>query len=217
MISLLPVVKSAPAECGWNDCNEEIDVSDEDNEFEMLSKAGSSHSKQELDLSPQKIVDMFGDRLSGHSTRTKVVNHDKVDTKVEQQQQMVISISNLNAEQISKIEQFLRQFKISRPISDIINETTTHLITDELDMQPLVCTLTKNVVRAITRHLNIVCYRWIIDCLRHGRIIDCEQYEICGDTLISSQHNGPRISRLNENNLLFPVNIFGKYVSYYRR
>ncbi|CAF0997308.1 unnamed protein product [Didymodactylos carnosus] len=212
IIGSLPIINSAPVQCGWNAYNEEIDVSGEDSEFDMLPKAGSSHSKQEPDLPFRTFPARFADQLPSHLTRTRMVNHDKMIVKVEQQQ-MVISISNLNTEQMSKVEQFIKKFKILNSMSDIIDETTTHLVTDELDDQLLVCTLTKNVIRAITRHLYVVSYRWIIDCLKQESIINYEDYEIHGDTLISSQHNGPRTSRLNKRNLLFPVNIFVKISS----
>lgn len=87
----------------------------------------------------------------------------------------------------------------------------THLITDEIDSNDsLVCTLTKNVVFAIVQHCFILSYRWIIECLRQNTLVNEEQYEIEGDHLISTKHNGPRRSRLSQHPLL-PLNHFSNY------
>lgn len=90
------------------------------------------------------------------------------------------------------------------------NHTITHLITDEIDNQDsLICTLTKNVIFAIAQHCFILSYRWIIDCLEKNLLVTEEQYEIEGDNIFSTKHNGPRRSRLSKRPLL-PLNHFGK-------
>ena len=84
----------------------------------------------------------------------------------------------------------------------------THLITDEIDSSDsLVCTLTKSVVFAIVQHCFILSFRWIVECLRANVLVNEDQYEIEGDHLISSKHNGPRRSRLSKRPLL-PLNHF---------
>jgi hypothetical protein len=88
------------------------------------------------------------------------------------------------------------------------NHTITHLITDEIGQNDsLICTLTKNVVFAIAQHCFILSYRWIIECLQQNVIVNEEQYEIEGDHMISTKHNGPRRSRLSKRPLL-PLNHF---------
>lgn len=91
------------------------------------------------------------------------------------------------------------------------HSNVTHLITDEIDSNDsLVCTLTKSVVFAIVQHCFILSYRWIVECLRQNVLVNEEQYEIEGDHLISTKHNGPRRSRLSQRPLL-PLNHFSNY------
>ncbi len=88
------------------------------------------------------------------------------------------------------------------------NHSITHLITDEIGQNDsLVCTLTKNVIFAIAQHCFILSYRWIIECLKQNILVNEEQYEIEGDNIISTKHNGPRRSRLSKRPLL-PLNHF---------
>lgn len=90
------------------------------------------------------------------------------------------------------------------------NHTVTHLITDEIDdNDSLVCTLTKSVVFAIVQHCFVLSYRWINECLQQNTIVNEEQYEIEGDNMFSTKHNGPRRSRLSKRPLL-PLNHFSK-------
>ena len=90
------------------------------------------------------------------------------------------------------------------------NHTITHLITDEIGHEDsLICTLTKTVVFAIAQHCFILSFRWIMECMRQNLIVNEEQFEIEGDHLISTKHNGARRSRLSKQPLL-PVNHFGK-------
>jgi len=92
----------------------------------------------------------------------------------------------------------------------VFNHSITHLITDEIDhADSLICTLTKQVIFAIVQHCFILSYRWICDCLQKNLLINEEQYEIEGDHLISTKHNGPRRSRLSQRPLL-PLNHFSK-------
>lgn len=92
----------------------------------------------------------------------------------------------------------------------VFNHSITHLITDEIDhTDSLICTLTKQVIFAIVQHCFILSYRWICDCLQKNLLINEEQYEIEGDHLISTKHNGPRRSRLSQRPLL-PLNHFSK-------
>lgn len=93
-----------------------------------------------------------------------------------------------------------------------LNSTVTHLITDEIGSDDsLVCTLTKSVVFAIAQHCFLISFRWIIRCLQENLIVNEEEYEIEGDHLISTKHNGPRRSRLSKQPL-FPMNYFCKNI-----
>ncbi|CAF0742840.1 unnamed protein product [Didymodactylos carnosus] len=148
-----------------------------------------------------------------HATSTSLTktNIDEMISYTEQKK-IFISQSNLTIEQMFKLEEFLTKFQIPNPLSEVIDDKITHLITDEIVDQPLVCTLTKNVIQAIVRHINVISYRWIIECLKQERIIDWKDFEIYGDTSISHQHYGPRTSRTNQlqNKRLFPSNFFVK-------
>lgn len=52
------------------------------------------------------------------------------------------------------------------------------------------------LIEAIAHHCFCVSYRWIADCLKYGRIIDEEAYEVEGDDTEIHPHGGPCRSRL---------------------
>ncbi len=79
----------------------------------------------------------------------------------------------------------------------MIDDSTTHLITDEDNEHSLICPLTGKVLQAVARHLTIVSCRWLTACLTEQRYVDeIPIYEIIGDA-IYNQHNGMSRSRIN--------------------
>ena len=79
----------------------------------------------------------------------------------------------------------------------MIDDTTTHLITDEDADLSLICPLTGKVLQAVTRHLIIVSYRWLTACLSAKRYInEIPNFEIVGDN-IYEKHHGMSRSRLH--------------------
>lgn len=86
-----------------------------------------------------------------------------------------------------RLKEFCSKFHIE--FCNNVNEHTTHLITDEDDDHTLVCSLSKKVIQAIARHMYIVTYRWIDDCLKLGQIINEKTYEIQGDLTLASDHH----------------------------
>lgn len=90
-----------------------------------------------------------------------------------------------------RLKEFCSKFHIE--FCNNVNEHTTHLITDEDDDHTLVCSLSKKVIQAIARHMYIVTYRWIDDCLKLGQIINEKTYEIQGDLTLASDHHGKLI------------------------
>lgn len=90
------------------------------------------------------------------------------------------------------MNEFSCRFNIK--LSNTIDENTTHLITNEID-EKLVCSLSKKVIQAIARHLYVLTYRWIDNCLLMNKIINEKTFEIQGDSTVSSDHNGMQRSR----------------------
>ena len=97
-----------------------------------------------------------------------------------------------------EFNRFLERFSVRSSAS--IDDTTTHLITDENDSNSLICPLTGKVLQAVTRHLKVISYRWLTACLSEQHYVDeIPTYEITGDA-IYNQHYGMRRSRLNCSN-----------------
>ena len=88
----------------------------------------------------------------------------------------------------NRVKDFCSKFDIQS--SNIVDEHTTHLITDEEAGETLVCPLSKKVIQAIARHMYIVTYRWIDACLEANRIVDEKSFEIQGDLTLASDHHG---------------------------
>ncbi len=87
-------------------------------------------------------------------------------------------------------------------ISDCVDNHTTHLIIGN-EEKPLLCPLTMKLFHSIARHLYIISYRWITDCLKQNQIIDETNYEIRGDIPFGEYHDGMRNSRLSKHVKLF--------------
>ena len=66
----------------------------------------------------------------------------------------------------------------------------------------MICPLTGKIIQGIARHLFIVSYRWINECLKEKSFVDERPYEIRGDTSLGSDHGGMRRSRLTPSSLL---------------
>jgi hypothetical protein len=67
----------------------------------------------------------------------------------------------------------------------------------------LLCPLTIKVFQAIARHLFVLTYRWIIECIKQNQIIDETLFEIRGDIPFGEYHDGMRHSRLSKHINLF--------------
>lgn len=94
--------------------------------------------------------------------------------------------------------EFIEFFSIRS--TSTIDETTTHLITDEDGFHSLICPLTGKVLQAVARHLTIVSYRWLKACLTAKVYIDeIPEFEIIGDS-IYDQHHGMSKSRMYRTN-----------------
>jgi hypothetical protein len=83
-----------------------------------------------------------------------------------------------------------------------VDEHTTHLIVGN-EEKPLLCPLTIKVFQAIARHLFVVAYRWIDECLKENQIIEEVPFEIRGDIPFGEYHDGMRHSRLSKHINLF--------------
>jgi hypothetical protein len=92
----------------------------------------------------------------------------------------------------SQVELFCTRF--SARLSSQIDQTTTHLITSEVEQR--ICCLTKKVFFAVAYHQYVLGYQWIEECLNKQTVINEDSYEITGDASLSSQHNGMHRSRL---------------------
>ncbi|UJR33556.1 hypothetical protein I4U23_020997 [Adineta vaga] len=113
-------------------------------------------------------------------------------------QSLVLTMTALKDHQKIEFNRFLERFSVRSSTS--IDDTTTHLITDEDENHSLICPLTGKVLQAVTRHLKIVSYRWLTACLTEQRYIDeIPTYEIIGDA-IYNEHHGMSRSCLNYSN-----------------
>ncbi|CAF0879324.1 unnamed protein product [Rotaria sordida] len=111
---------------------------------------------------------------------------------------LVLTTSSLDENQKSQFRLFITRFDIST--SSTVDSSTTHVIVNE--NSSLVCPLTGKIIQGIARHLFIVSYRWLNECLSQETIIDERPYEIRGDTSLGSDHGGMRRSRLTSSYLL---------------
>lgn len=83
-----------------------------------------------------------------------------------------------------------------------IDDRTTHLIIGN-EEKPLLCPLTIKVFQAIARHLFVVSFRWVSECLKQNQMIDESAFEMRGDLPFGSYHDGMRHSRTSKHLNLF--------------
>ncbi|CAF3606903.1 unnamed protein product, partial [Rotaria sp. Silwood2] len=111
---------------------------------------------------------------------------------------LVLTTSSLDENQKSQFRLFISRFGVST--SSTVDSSATHIIVNE--NFPLVCPLTGKIIQGIARHLFIVSYRWLNECLSQETIVDERPYEIRGYTSLGSDHGGMRRSRLTPSYLL---------------
>jgi len=120
------------------------------------------------------------------STANETTHHDLSARPI------VLTASSLEDLQKNQFRQFVSQFGVST--SQTVDGTTTHIIVN--DNPPLICPLTGKIIQGIARHLFIVSYRWLNECLKEKSFVDERPFEIRGDTSLGADHGGMRRSRL---------------------
>ncbi|CAF0855201.1 unnamed protein product [Adineta ricciae] len=113
-----------------------------------------------------------------------------------------IAYSCLNSEQITNLQRFAMNHSDQVALCEQVDNCTTHLIIGN-EEQPLLCPLTMKLFQAIARHLFIMSYQWINECLQHNQILNEMKYEIRGDIPFGEYHDGMRKSRLAKQMKLF--------------
>ncbi len=124
------------------------------------------------------------------------------DNEIVPSKRFVIAYSSLNMQQIRALHDLVSLYPNQMSISDCVDDQTTHLIIGKED-KPLLCPLTIKLFQSIARHLYIITYRWISQCLKQNHIIDEINYEIRGDIPFDEYHDGMRNSRLSKQIKLF--------------
>jgi len=102
----------------------------------------------------------------------------------------------------TELHRFASLFPNQIHLSNCVDDRTTHLIVGN-EEKTLLCPLTIKLFQAIARHLFVVSYRWITECLKQTQLIDELPFEIRGDLPYGHYHDGMRTSRLTKNRYLF--------------
>ncbi|UJR25739.1 hypothetical protein I4U23_007089 [Adineta vaga] len=116
--------------------------------------------------------------------------------------EIIIAYSCLNNAQIMNLRQFVSNYSDQMTLSEQVDDSTTHLIIGN-EEQPLLCPLTMKLFQAIARHLYVLSYEWINECLKQNQIVNEMNYEIRGDIPFGEYHDGMRKSRLAKQVKLF--------------
>ena len=111
---------------------------------------------------------------------------------------LVLTTSSLDESQKSQFRLFLTRFNASTSLT--VDSSTTHIIVN--DNPPLICPLTGKIIQGIARHLFVVSFRWLTECLSENSLVDERPYEVRGDTSLGSDHGGMRRSRLTPSFIL---------------
>ncbi|CAF0848157.1 unnamed protein product [Didymodactylos carnosus] len=167
--------------------NENKDNSNMQHDSEKISIENKSNEKLFSENGYDVKIDHLMDIVPAQLTNDLLWKYDR-------QEEIIITSTCLNDDQMTQLKEFCTRFEVK--MSQVVDQTTTHLITDEED-NSLICPLSKKVIQAVARHMYVISYRWINQCLVKNKIIDEKNYEIRGDLTLSSDHNGMQRSRLN--------------------
>ncbi|UJR22406.1 hypothetical protein I4U23_025467 [Adineta vaga] len=150
-------------------------------------------------------------RTSNYEYSLNGIKTEDDDDDDDKERETIITTTCLDDDQMARVKDFCSKFQIE--LCNVVDETTTHLITDEEEGETLVCPLSKKVIQSVARHMYIVTYRWIEACLEANRLINEKSFEIQGDLTLSSDHNGMQRSRQSilPNNL--PKNLLLEHFS----
>ncbi|CAF2719642.1 unnamed protein product [Rotaria sp. Silwood2] len=114
----------------------------------------------------------------------------------------VLAYSCLYASELVELRRFVSMYPNQLSISDCIDDHTTHLIMGR-EEKSLLCPLTMKLFQAIARHLYIMSFEWINQCLKQNDIINEINYEMRGDIPFGDYHDGMKKSRLSKEVKLF--------------
>ncbi|CAF0929022.1 unnamed protein product [Rotaria sordida] len=172
----------------------------QDDSFHLDDTLSPPHSTQNLSFN--ELSTSFDNEYTsdGNHDDTYISNNVKICSSSEKH--IVMAYSCLKIEQLTEIQRLASLFPNQIKLSNCVDEHTTHLIIGN-EEKPLLCPLTIKVFQAIARHLFVVTYRWIIECLKQNHIIDEISFEIRGDIPFGQYHDGMRNSRLSKHVNLF--------------
>ncbi|CAF1176336.1 unnamed protein product [Rotaria sordida] len=165
-----------------------ISKNEEKQENNIKQKKNSNHVQTTIDLT----ISSDDEKVELHINSPILLN----------QKQIVLAYSCLYNYQIVELHRLESIYPNQLSISGYVNDQTTHLIMGN-EEKPLLCPLTLKLFQGIARHLYIMSYQWIIQCIKQNNIIDEINYEIRGDIPFGEYHDGMKRSRLSKEVKLF--------------
>jgi len=172
----------------------------QDDSFHLDDTLSPPFSAQNLSFN--ELSTSFDNEYISDGTHDDTFNSNIVMVCPSIEKRFVIAYSCLNIEQITEVHRLASLFPNQIILSNCVDERTTHLIVGN-EEKTLLCPLTIKVFQAIARHLFVLTYRWIIECLKQNQLIDEISYEIRGDIPFGEYHDGMRNSRLSKQTNLF--------------
>ncbi|CAF4766268.1 unnamed protein product [Rotaria sp. Silwood1] len=171
-----------------------------DDSFHLDDTLSPPHSTQNLSIN--ELSTSFDNEYASDANHDDTFTSNNVMICPSSEKHIVMAYSCLKIEQLTEIQRLASLFPNQIKLSNCVNEYTTHLIIGN-EEKPLLCPLTIKVFQAIARHLFVLTYRWIIECLKQNLIIDEVSFEIRGDIPFGEYHDGMRNSRLSKHINLF--------------
>ncbi|XP_063072755.1 uncharacterized protein LOC134463489 [Engraulis encrasicolus] len=107
-------------------------------------------------------------------------------------------LSGLQPSQQVLVKKFAK--RMGGSVASQVSSRTTHIIinTDE----QLVCERTLKYFQGITHRKWVLSYLWVSECIKQDKIVNEEEFEVCGDVVSGQSHRGPQRARLTHQ-LLF--------------
>nr|1L0B_A Chain A, BRCA1 [Rattus norvegicus] len=113
-------------------------------------------------------------------------------------------VSGLTPKEVMIVQKFAEKYRLA--LTDVITEETTHVII-KTDAE-FVCERTLKYFLGIAGGKWIVSYSWVIKSIQERKLLSVHEFEVKGDVVTGSNHQGPRRSRESQEKLFEGLQIY---------
>lgn len=132
------------------------------------------------------------------------IKPEVTSSKERAERELSMVVSGLTPKEVMIVQKFAEKYRLA--LTDVITEETTHVII-KTDAE-FVCERTLKYFLGIAGGKWIVSYSWVIKSIQERKLLSVHEFEVKGDVVTGSNHQGPRRSRVSQEKLFEGLQIY---------